>query len=81
MFALLTRFSILDDAPSTPSYQDIMAKNAQDGVSFQDPGACTGTVNCTVGSSGHVQEAARKSGFISSPFTARSIMNQIDMAK
>lgn len=81
MFSLLLQFSKLDGAPPPPSYHDIMVQNAEDGVPFKDPGTCTGSVNCILSSSGHVQEAARKTGFIAGPFSARSVMNQIDGAK
>ena len=44
MFALLAKFSMLDDAPEAPpppSYADLMKMDGQDGFRFMKPGACT----------------------------------------
>ena len=59
MFALIRKFMALDDdnssSPSPPTYFDIMDLIAQDGVPFQNPGNCIGSVNCIAASGGRAE--------------------------
>ena len=57
MFALIRKFMALDDddSSSSPTYFDMMTLIAQDGVPFQNPGNCIGSVNCIAASGGRAE--------------------------
>jgi hypothetical protein len=62
MFALIRHFMSLEEdadssssTPAPPTYQDIMTLLAKDGVPFQNPGDCVGSINCLPSKNGKIE--------------------------